>query len=455
MAYRIQYDQNGKLLISGLECSCPCEHTTPTQDIYVGSGLVEKIPAYIRTRGLGTHCVLVADNITYEVAGRRVSQTLKAAGFDVIECVIVREGHMEPDERAVGEVLLSIQPETEFLVAVGSGSITDTTRVNAARTGLPFVSVGTAPSMDGYTSVVAPLTFKGLKIHRNGPCPEIIVCDTEILKTAPLDMVCAGVGDVLGKYIAKCDWMIGQIINDEPYCHVCGEIVTDAITNLLDNVEKIRSRTDKGIRILIEALLLAGVTIGIIGHTRAVASVEHNVAHYWEMMKMLRGETAPSHGASVGVATLLVWPMFTRFAGEDLSALDLDAIRERRLTREQRERWMLHAYGEANGSAIMEENPGDFLTWEEQERRIRRAQAHMDDIRAAIAQMPPFEQVKSAMQTLGAQLTSEECEVDKELLCISMHCAKDYRTRYTLFKLLDECGLLEEYLRDYPLNYKF
>ena len=28
-------------------------------------------------------------------------------------------------------MLLSIQPETEFLVAVGSGSITDTTRINA------------------------------------------------------------------------------------------------------------------------------------------------------------------------------------------------------------------------------------------------------------------------------------------------------------------------------------
>lgn len=455
MAYKIEYDQNGKLLISGLECSCSCTHTTPTQDIYVGSSLIDKIPDYIRTRGLGANCVLVADNITYEVAGRRVSETLKAAGFHVIECVIVRNGHMEPDERAVGEVLLSIQPETEFLVAVGSGSITDTTRVNAARTGLPFVSVGTAPSMDGYTSVVAPLTFKGLKIHRHGPCPEIIVCDTEILKTAPLDMVCAGVGDVLGKYIAKCDWMIGQIINDEPYCHVCGEIVTDAITNLLDNVEEIRNRTDKGIRILIEALLLAGVTIGIIGHTRAVASVEHNVAHYWEMMKMLRGEKAPSHGASVGVATLLVWPMFTRFAEEDLSELDLEAIKAKRITREQREKWMVHAYGEANGRAIMEENPGDFLTWEEQERRVRRAQERMEEIREAIAQMPPFEQVKAAMEALGAQLTPEECEVDKELLATSMHCAKDYRTRYTLFKLLDECGLIEKYLSEYPINYKY
>ncbi len=455
MAVKVSYDQDQRMTITGVDCNCGCEHHAIDKDIYIGKGLIARVPEYIRKRGLGTNCVLVADDNTYRVAGAEVEKFLTEAGFTVVSCVIHREGDMLPDDLSCGEVLLSITRETEFLIAVGSGTVTDTTRINAERTKLPFVSVGTAPSMDGYTSVVAPLTFKGLKIHRNGPCPEIIVCDTEILKTAPLDMVCAGVGDVLGKYIAKCDWMIGQIINDEPYCHVCGEIVTDAITNLLDNVEEIRSRTDKGIRILIEALLLAGVTIGIIGHTRAVASVEHNVAHYWEMMKMLRGENAPSHGASVGVATLLVWPMFTRFAGEDLSTLDLDSIREKRLTREQRERWMLHAYGEANGSAIMEENPSDFLTWEEQERRIRRAQNHMDDIRAAIAQMPPFEQVKSAMQTLGAQLTPEECEIDKELLATSMHCAKDYRTRYTLFKLLDECGLLEEYLKDYPLNYKY
>ena len=455
MPYKLEYDSDSRLILSGLECPCPLDHTDPDKDIYVGSGLVGNLPRYIERRGLGTHCVLVADNNTYEIAGRRVSQTLRAAGYSVIECVICREGKMEPDEVAVGEVLLSIQPETEFLVAVGSGSVTDTTRVNAERTGLPFVSVGTAPSMDGYTSAIAPLTFRGLKIHRKGPCPEIIVCDTEILKTAPLDMIRAGVGDVLGKYIAKCDWKLGNIINDEPYCFVCGELVTDAIEKLLANIDEILSKTDKGMKILIEALLLAGVTVLIIGHTRAVASVEHNIAHYWEMMLMQQGKEAPSHGASVGVATLLAWPMFKRFASEDLSRLDLDAIREQAVTREQREKWMIHAYGKAGGESIMEENPGDFLTWAEQERRIRRAQERISEIRAAIAEMPKYEDILAAMQKLGAQLTPEECGVDAQLLNTSMHCAKDYRTRYTLFKLLDECGLLEKYLTDYPLDYTF
>ena len=66
---------------------------------------------------------------------------------------------MDPDETAVGEVLLTIQPQTQFLIAVGSGSITDITRVNATRTGLPFVSVephlpwtATLPSSRRYCS---------------------------------------------------------------------------------------------------------------------------------------------------------------------------------------------------------------------------------------------------------------------------------------------------------------
>jgi len=94
------------------------------------------------------------------------------------------------------------------------------------------------------------------------------------------------------------------------------------------------------------------------------------------------------HGASVGVSTLLVWPLFERFANEDLSKLDLESIRARRMPRETRERWMLHAYGPEGGAQIMRENPGDFLTWEEQERRIRTAQEKAEKIRAVIAAMP-------------------------------------------------------------------
>ena len=452
MSYTLSYDADSRLVISDLRCACHCQHNQPRQDIYVGSGIVNNIAGYVKKRNLGDKCVLVADNVTWDVAGRRVCELLAAGGIEVTPCVITRDGPMEPDECAVGEALLAIGPDTRFLVSVGSGSITDVTRVNATRTGLPMVAVGTAPSMDGYTSVVCPLTLRGVKIHRDGKCPEIILCDIDILKTAPMEMIRSGVGDVLGKYIARADWIIGSIINGEEYCPTCGEIVTDAVNKLIDNVDEIRSKSDKGIRILIEALLLAGMTIMIIGHTRAVASVEHNIAHYWEMMQLLRGRKPPQHGASVGVATLLVWPIFTRFAREDLSKLDLEKIKSGRLSRQERVEWMVRAYGKDAAESIMRDNEGDFLTWEEQERRVRRAQERFADIKACIEDLPPYDRVYGAMLRLGSQMTPADCGVDDELLNLSMHCAKDYRTRYTLFKTLDECGLLNDYLKDYPLS---
>ena len=56
------------------------------------------------------------------------------------------------------------------------------------------------------------------------------------------------------------------------------------------------------------------------------------------------------------------------------------------------------------------------------------------------------------MRELGAPLTASDMGVDERLLALSMHCAKDYRTRYTLFKLIDECGLEADYLKAYPLT---
>jgi len=400
---------------------------------------------------MGTHCVLVADRNTYKVAGESVEHALTASGITVTRCLIEREGDMEPNEQACGEVLLSVEPETEFLIAVGSGSITDTVRVNARRCGLPFVSVGTAPSMDGYTSVIAPLLLKGAKIHRAGPCPEIIVCDTDVLRTAPDAMIASGVGDVLGKYIAKADWKLGRIINDEPYCEICGEIVTDAIEKLMDNVKEIKKKTEKGIRILIEGLLLAGVTILISGETRAVGSVEHNITHYWEMQQLKRVRKEPPHGASVGVATLMLWPLYMRFADEDLSSLDMERIRARRMGREARKAWVIKAYGSTMAEIILRENPEDFLTWEEQERRVRRAQARMGEIRQVLAELPSFDRVVAAMRILGAPMCAADVGVGEEVRNMAMHCGKDYRSRYSLMKLIDECGLEEKYLSAYPV----
>jgi len=441
MAISVQYDADGRLILPEVECECGCEHHASQIDVYIGKNLIVKLPVFIKRRVPGKKCVLVADNNTFAIAGRDALEALEKAGYEVMPCVVEREGEMEPDESAVGEVLMTMSMDTDFLVAVGSGSVTDITRITAAHTRRPFVSVGTAPSMDGYTSTVAPLLLRGLKINATAVCPQVIVCDLDIMRTAPKEMFLSGAGDVLGKFIARADWEIGHIVNGEPCCPVCCEMAVGAAQKVLDHIDEIAGRTEKGTRLLIEALILAGMTIMIVNNTRAVASVEHSFGHYWDMEMLKAGLKPARHGTAVGVATLLVWPVFERFAALDPASFSIEKALANNPARDQRIAFMNDHYGERSAATIMRENPEDFLTEQEVRRRFEAVCVHFDKIRAVIAKLPDSAEVKRAIELLGGPVTPAQIGVDDDLLRRSVACAKDYRSRYTLFKTIAEIGL--------------
>ncbi|MDD6932681.1 MAG: hypothetical protein PUI95_07710, partial [Eubacteriales bacterium] len=108
MSVKVRYDDDHRMILENLSCDCPCDHAQPNQDIYVGKGLIPRLPEYIARRGLGTHCVVVCDENTYKVAGEQVYQVLKNAGYDAILLKFIREGELVPDERTIGELLLTI-----------------------------------------------------------------------------------------------------------------------------------------------------------------------------------------------------------------------------------------------------------------------------------------------------------------------------------------------------------
>ena len=181
-------------------------HTISDIDIYIGNGILYNTPVYILKRDFGRNCLIVADKNTYSAAGKVLYESLQSNGFNIQTCILDRgEVRIEADELSAGDVLMAFDPEPDFLIACGSGVINDITRFVAHSTGKPFVSIGTAASMDGYISVIAPMIYHGKKVHRHGSAPKVLVLDTEILRKAPYEMIMAGFGDVFGKYIAKAE----------------------------------------------------------------------------------------------------------------------------------------------------------------------------------------------------------------------------------------------------------
>lgn len=446
MTAKIKYEGN-KLILPEVDCNCGMNHVKPDMDIYIGNNILDNCATYLKNRKLGKNVLIVADNNTYKVAGCRVEEILKGNEFNTSVCVLEREGELVPDQTALGEVMLAIEKETDFLVAVGSGSVNDLVRYAASCTKRAFASIGTAASMDGYTSVASPLINMGLKINKKADYPKVLICDLDIIKNAPYDMTISGFGDVLGKYIAKADWKLGGIINNEICCPLCIDIVSGAVDRCVKNIDKIRKRTNDGIKSLIEALILTGITILISGQTRAVASNEHNMSHFWEMAKLQKNEKAPSHGTSVGVATFYVAKFYEYFFQIDESSINKPDIKKRKKSKEDWEKEIINRYGRVIGPLILKSNPDEYIDWTEQERRIDAVTDNMDHIRKELSFLPKPGDVIKMLSKIRSPLRAEDLGIDKELLENSLFSAKDYRERYTVFKTVNELGLLEDFIK--------
>lgn len=293
--------------LAGLSFICPdCGnlHRVDINKILIGKGVINRLPEVIKEFE-GKRIFTVADRNTDKVAGETVSRLLKEKGFDEYKFVFKQEEDLNPDAGTLGRLLIEYKPGTDLIVGVGSGVINDMSRFLAYKVGIPFVIVGTAPSMDGYASVVTPTVVDGIKATLDGIYPYAIIGDTDILKGAPDEMLHAGFGDILGKVNALCDWNLARNLKGEGYCELCAGFVKNALKKCVENLDGIRNRDEQAIKYLMEALVIAGVSMGMYGNSRPASGAEHHFAHFWDEDAISKNKSHPLHGNSVGVGTVV------------------------------------------------------------------------------------------------------------------------------------------------------
>lgn len=296
---------------AGMEYSCACgkSHKVDIQAIRVGSGVIQELPGILRDLG-ASHIFLVADNYTYEASGRQVEQLLDQAGLSYHKRVFQTETPLVPNEYALGSVLAAMTSQDDMLLAVGSGTLNDVTKYVSARTGIPYVIAATAPSMDGYASTVAPTILDGFKTTLPAVYPAAIVADVDILKDAPMPMLTAGFGDIIGKFTSLADWRLSHQLNGEYYCPEVAGVIEAAVETCAANAQALAQREPQAIQAVTEALILSGLAMGMVGISRPASGAEHQMAHYWEMDALRRGEEHPLHGNAVGVGTVLAASLY-------------------------------------------------------------------------------------------------------------------------------------------------
>lgn len=425
-----------------INCSCGKTHTGKVEKIVIKKDVVKNELVQYLTENNFKKITLVCDKKGYEVAGQEVEIVLLENGFTIKTHMFTADA-LIPDEWAIGNLILGCLPDSDLFLSVGSGVISDVTRQVSAVKNLPFITVGTAPSMDGYISGVSPLIYNGLKLTFETHPPKAVFFDPEVLANAPTDMISAGVGDLLGKISCLNDWKLSKIINDEWHCEFISDIVEKAVEKTLIAKDGIINKDDTAVATLLEALLLSGICMDFAGNSRPASGCEHHMSHFWEMRYIIENRPAIFHGTKVGIGTVISLKAY-----EYISALKPDFDRLATIDRPSYDEWekaIRKAFSKASDEIIELEKKAKKNDVEQINNRLITIKNRWLDIKRLANNVIKSEEVKDFLQKLDAPVYPHQIGVDKQMAKEAILYAKEIRNRYTVLQLLYDLGELENF----------
>lgn len=409
------------------------------QMVTVDDTAIEHLVQFCQERQY-SRLIMVADNRTYAAQGEAVVRALRAQDFD-LKTVIFTDEEVVADADHIFQVMLAADGEPRIYIAVGSGTITDITRFSSHRTHTSFISVPTAPSVDGFASIGAPLIIGGVKETVICHAPIAIFADVNTLASAPHDLVAAGFADMLGKFTSIADWRIGRLLWNEPYDEEIAVRTLAAVQRCVDRVDEIGAATPVGVQALLEELIESGYCMLDFGSSRPASGAEHHYSHYWEMRLLREGRPAILHGAKVGVATVLVAELYAQLrslTAEDVARL----LQASKLPPRDAEFESIEAtYGAQTANiiaahrAFLNMPPAEFAALK---LRIIDSWAEIQQI---AAQVPPPAAIADWLRRAGGPVDVGQLGLSDEEKCMAEQYGHYLRDRFTVRKLMRVLGL--------------
>ncbi|MBS7659279.1 iron-containing alcohol dehydrogenase, partial [Candidatus Bathyarchaeota archaeon] len=194
----------------------------------------------------------------------------------------------------------ALNPDVVF--GVGGGTKIDVAKLASANMKVPVISVPTTASHDGIASPLS--SVKGLQkpFSIKAQTPIAIIADTNLIRKAPYRLVASGCGDVIAKITAVSDWKLAHEELGEYYGDYAASLALMSAKLVMENAEVIRSKSEEGLRVLLEALISCGVAMSIAGSSRPCSGSEHLFSHALDVIK----PNCSMHGERCAVGTIMM-----------------------------------------------------------------------------------------------------------------------------------------------------
>ena len=400
------------------DCECGMTHLCPIDSVIIKKNACEDLAAL--TEGY-KNILLVADTNTYSVCGDKVKSAIGAKITDTL--IYQRCGVLVPDEVAISEMDSRVTDVTDLIVGIGSGVINDLCKIVSFNHKLPYYIVATAPSMDGYASKGSALILDGMKVTLNADVPKAIIADTEVLANAPVDMIRAGYGDIIGKYSCLNDWKLSTLVNGEYMCERVWNTTYDVVERTVELADGINERTADAIGALMEALVAVGILMAYVGNSRPASGSEHHLSHYFEIVGIVRGEEYLPHGIDVCCSAIE-----TAKLREELIAIEDLGDVEYTFNKEKYESEVRRIYGKIADEVLALQAKYGLYGKD----RVKIYKEKWSEIRKLLAEAPTAARMTELVEKIGLSYDSFRTLYGEEKLDDAMLYAKDLKDRYTV-----------------------
>lgn len=384
-------------------------------------------------------CLVVADSITWDVAGLAVYEHLSKTGYALSSHLIDTSPDRSTakpvcgDEEVNGAAQQIRTVDASLVIAVGAGTVNDVAKLAAFQSDRPYLVIPTAPSMNGYTSATAAVMSSGIK--ESIPCRGPIAClaDLDILRQAPGRMIAAGLGDLASRSVSVADWYLSHRLLGTEYSPNATALVEES-ARLCDGLEDALPGRDRiVVASLMGALLISGEAMTRAGSSAPASGAEHLISHYLDMTRSLT-DAGDLHGCQVGVATITTAAFY-----EQLLATNLDRELDTSGLIASHRSW-------AELHKELHEHFGGLAT-AQLTQRLTHIQSTWRSIQTGlIPLLRPAGKVYEQLLTAGAPVSFGALGVDPARARAAMRFGRHIRARYTILDLLAEVGLLDGWI---------
>ncbi|AJA49635.1 glycerol-1-phosphate dehydrogenase [Clostridium pasteurianum DSM 525 = ATCC 6013] len=262
----------------------------------VGKGNIDYIGSIIKKCMFKRVSLYFGEGI-YELFGKKIEKSILSVGIDISSIGEVRNINFEE----IAIQAFEIPRDVELLIGIGGGKAIDAVKYMAFLRKLPFVSIPTSTSNDGFASSGASLILNGKRNSVPAKTPYGIIVDIDVIKGAPEKFIYSGVGDLVSNITALYDWKFEED-NKKTVVDDFALMISKKAVNSFVRTEFETIKDDLFLKELVDSLTMNGISMEIAGDSSPASGAEHLISHALDTFVSV----PQLHGVQVGIASYIM-----------------------------------------------------------------------------------------------------------------------------------------------------